>query len=360
MLPSELREENLVGLYTMFANYDSPLAKYFTPQSAPGTGRSIAYNVYEYRRAMSKLTSYGGPVPRGKMPVRYKCTYEAITTQEAMDLDVDTLNNLVEAGTKSANGQAQLSTAIRQVRLNIERRLDWLRAQWLTAGACLSSAGVVPIEPTSTGTAYLDYPELADTTPLAIPLGYSSSHIDAGVTTASWATSTTDIRADLEAATTKVANDSGVTAKHVILNSKTFGYITRNDDVLSSINMANTIAATGTVTGLWGYTWDVIDLMLPFESETMETDTGGTGMFKAIPDDLVIVTTADNIAAGRIMRECKPGDYDAPDSARGIWPFSDKSEAFPHEPTVGFTWTGGPEIGVPDATYIYTKATDTS
>lgn len=359
-LPIELVAENLVGMYNLFDTYNGALGKYFSPQAAPGTGRFIAYNVFAYNRAMSQLTSYGGPVPKGQMPVRDKVTYEAITTQQAISLDVDTYNNLVQSGTMQANGQAQLATAIRQVRMNIERRLDWLRAQWLTGGAMLSSSGVAPVEPSSTGVAYLDYPELANSTPLAIPLGFTATHMDAGAT-ASWATTTTDIFADLETGRAAIAFDSGIDdAYHVILNSKTMGYIYRNAMVTSSVAAQNQIVATGKLGSVWGYTFDVIDLQLPFDSETMATDTGATGMIKAIPDNLVIITTQDNMRAGRIQRECKPGDYKAPDSARGVWAFSDEDAVFPHEPTVGFTWTGGMELGLPDASYLYTDVTQTS
>ncbi len=360
MIPDELRVENLVGLYTMFDNYASKLAKYFDPIPAPGPGNQIAYDILSYRRAMAQFRSYGGPVALGKQPSRAKVTYQAMPLGVAMDIPLDLLNNLREPGQTGVNMDAQLNRALRQARMNVERRLDFLRAQWLTAGALLSSAGVAPNNAEVSGSAYLDYPELANTTPLVVNLQYTASHLD-GIVGASWVTTTTDIKADLDAAQLKIAEDSGVEgADRVICNSTVYNYILKNDAVQNSIAATNQIVATGKLSTVWGYTIDVIDGLIPFDSETMQTDTGGTGMYKIIPGNMCIVTTADNALAGRVLRECKPDDTQAPANARGIWAYSDENPAYPHDVTAGYTWVGGVEIGVPDATYVYADVTSTS
>lgn len=362
MAALELEAVNLEGLYTKFGEYASPLAKYFTALGATAPGNVINYDILAYRQNMSPLVSYGGPPPSGKMPTIGNVSYKAVTTKQKMELPLEVLRNARDAGSLNANEREHVRRAVIQVRMNIERRLDWLRAQWLTGGALLSSSGVAPIEPN--GTAYLDIPSLLNTAPLSVSLGYSASHIDAGAS-ASWATATTDILADLDSAQAKIALDSGIErANRVICNSVVWNYVLRNDMIQSSIEKANAIAARGSQQGtlpvLLGYEWDVIDAYIPFDPETMETDTGALGQFKLIPDNVVVVTTADNIRAGRILRECKPDDYNAGDGDRGIYAWSDLEPVHPHQPSTGFTWTGGVELGVPDSTYIYTKVTDTS
>ncbi|HUU90763.1 MAG TPA: major capsid protein [Phycisphaerae bacterium] len=360
MIPEELRAENMVGLYTQFANYASPLAKYFDTLSAPGPGNSISYEVLEYRRAQAKLRAYGGPVPKSKMPSRAKVSYEAIAIGDALEIPVELLNNLREPGSLAVSAQGQVARAIRQSRMNIERRLDFLRAQWLTGGALLSSAGVFPNNAEVNGTAYVDYPSLANSTPLAVDLNYTATHLD-GAVAVSWATTSTDIKADLDAAQEVIAQDSGVEdASHIICNQTVYNYILKNDYVQASIAATNQIVQTGRLSEIWGYTIDVIKGYAAFDSETMATDTGAAGVTKLIPGNLVILTTADNTAAGRVLRECKPDDANAPDGARGIWAFSDESQVYPHEVTSGFTWVGGVEYGLPDASYIFADVTSTS
>lgn len=361
-IPNELQAINMVGVYERFGTYQSALAKYFDPVGALGTSNAIQYDILDYRKAMSQLVSYGGPAPQGKMPSRAQVNYQAITTKEQLTLPVELLRNLKEAGSLSANGQAQIARSIRQTRINVERRLDFLRAQWLTGGALLSSAGVLPnnAEVSGTGTAYLDYAALTNTTPIGVNLHYTSSHLD-GVVGASWATSTTDIKADIDAAVQAIIDDSGANGPFVVLmNSWTFGYITRNDDVLNSINAANEIVAKGKLETVWGYKFDLIDAVIPFASETMATDTGAVGMTKAIPNKMVIVTTADNMEAGRVLRECCPDDQRASSADRGIFAWSDEAAVHPHDISSGFTWTGGVEIGNPDASYIFADVTSTS
>ena len=353
----------MTGVYTRFAEYAPALAKYFDAVGALGPSNAISYDILDYQKAMSNLVAYGSPAPSGKMPSRATVNYQAVTTKEKLDLPVELLRNIREPGTvATVNAQAQIARAILQTRMNIERRVEFLCAQWLTAGALLSSAGVFPnnAEVSGTGTAYLDIPTLANTTPLSVNLYYTSTHLD-GAVAASWATTTTDIKGDLDAGKRIIIRDSGVQGPFVVIcNSTTFGYVLKNDYVQNSVTAANQIVDAGTLERVWGYTWDVIDAELPFNTETMATDTGGVLSTPAIPDNMVILTTSNNVAAGRVLRECAPDDQRASAQDRGIYAFSDEAAEHPHDISAGYTYTFGLEYGNPDASYIFADVTSTS
>jgi hypothetical protein len=360
MIPEELRAENMVGVYTRFANYASPLADLFDTVPAPGPGHQISYDILDYRRALAKLRAYGGPVPKSKMPSRAKVTYEALAIGDAMELPIEILNNLREPGSLSVSAQGQVARSIRQCRLNMERRIDFLRAQWLTGGGLLGSGGAFPNGSEVNGTAYLDYGAIANSAPVSVNLQFTSTHLD-GAVAASWATSTTNIKVDLDAAQEVIAQDSGIEdADLLIMGQTVYNYLLQNDDVMSSEMAANQIVATGKLNTIWGYKVKVVKGYAAYDSETMNSDTGSVGVTKLIPDKMCILTTSDNAAAGRVLRECKPDDANAPDGARGIWAFSDENPEYPHDVTSGFTWVGGVEYGNPDASYIFADVTSTS
>jgi len=362
-IPAELQAVNMTGVYERFGNYAPALAKYFDPVGALGPSNAISYDILDYRKAMSNLTAYGAAAPSGKMPSRATVNYQAVTTKEKIALPVELLRNIREPGTvATVNAQAQIARAILQTRMNIERRVDFLRGQWLTAGALLSSAGVFPntAEVSGTGTAYLDFPPLSNTTPVGVNLYYTSTHLD-GAVAASWETTTTDIKADLDAARRVIIRDSGVMGPWVVIcNSSTFDYILKNDYVQASIAATNQIVAQGQLQTVWGYNFDVIDDEVPFSSETMATDTGGVLSTPVIPDKLVILTTANNVAAGRVLRECAPDDQRADAGARGLFAWSDEANEHPHDISAGFTYTFGLEYGNPDAAYIFADVTSTT
>ena len=196
-IPAALRPDVMIAAFTKLNQYASPLAKYFTPLPNPEAGNVVKYGVKEFRKSMTPLVPYSGKAPVGDMPTRSQVIYEPPTYKEKIPLPPELLKHVVEFGTTTASQEAQIRDAIAQLRLNMERRWDWLRAQWLTGGALNSSAGVAPIEPG--GTVYLDNRFSKTASPQGISLGFTTAHLDAGVT-ASWATAATNIKKDLDAA----------------------------------------------------------------------------------------------------------------------------------------------------------------
>jgi len=358
-IPAELRVETIMAAFEKFASEpQSKLAKYFSPMGAENGGNFVKYDVLEYNRAMLDMVAYDAKAPLTDYPVRTVVSFEAPTYKQRIDILPSLLKGVRDVGSLSNSQQATIARAVRQCALNLERRQNWLRAQWLTGGACLSSAGVAPIEPT--GIVYLDTRFGKTSTPQAISLGFTASHIDAGAT-ASWATAGTDIKADIDAARVAIMADGGVDARRIILNSKAMGYIYNNTGSGEKSEIYKAMYdKSGEFTNLWGYEFDVIDEVLPFDATSMATDTGATGYIKAIPDEVVIITTADNMAAGRYMIECEPSDVNAPSNARGAFAWQDGDWEHPHVPQFGVEWTGAPAIVNVDSQYIYTKVTDTS
>lgn len=361
-VPVELRVETLLATYEKYANYDSKLAKYFPAVGAENGGNFVKYDVLAYNRSLAPMVAYGARAPKGAMPVRSQVAFEPPTYKESIAFEVEMLKSVRDVGKLTASQQAQVGRAIRQLRLNFDRRKDWLRAQWLTAGQLLTSAGVAPKATSVAGadTVYLDSRYSKTSTPQAIDLGFTASHCD-GVVAASWATATTNIKADLDAWKLLIAQDSGVDATHVITNSTVMAYIeactgsgTRSD------NYRQEYDETGKYRKIWGYTFDVIDDQWPFDSLSMATDTGATGMVSLIPGKMLILTSLDNVAAGRMMIECEPSDVRAPQGARGMFMWQDGDWQHPHVPEYGAEWTGAPAITIPDATVVVPDVTSTS
>lgn len=356
-VPMELREEVLLAAFEKYSNYTSPLAKYFPAFPSPGASNTIAYDVLDFNRAMTPLVSYDATAPISGMPARTKVAFEAPTYKEKINVPASVLRMARDVGRLDNVQQAIVARAIAQMRLNMERRWDFLRAQWLTAGALLSSDGEAPTVPD--GTVRLDTRFGSKTTPLGIKLGFNPTHIDTAVA-ASWATADTDIKGDLDAAAEVIMRDSGLQANRVICNSTVFSYILKCTAYTKSEWAREQIDRTGKLNIIWGYEFDVIDLAWPFDSLSMNSDTGGTGLVKLIPGNMCILTVANNDAAGRYMVECKPSNARAPEDARGAYMFSYDQTEDPHNPVYGIEWTGGPMLAVPDSTYIFTDVTNTS
>ncbi len=357
-IPAALRPDVMMAAFVKSNQYASPLAKYFTPIGNPEAGNIVKYGVKEFNKGLTPLVPYEGKAPVGQMPTRSTVTYEPPTYKEKINLPPSLLKHVVEFGTMTASQEAQVRDAITQLRLNMERRWDWMRAQWLTGGALNSSAGVAPIEPS--GTVYLDNRFSKTASPQGIALGFTPAHIDAGAT-ASWATATTDIKADLDTARLAISRATGIDATHVIAGSKIRGYIEKctGSGTRSEVKRQQ-FDEKGEWPELWGYTFDFITAQVPFDSLSMATDTNAGGMIDMIPENVCIVTTLSNELAGRYMVECEPSDANAPAGSRGVYVWQDGDWQHPHVPEFGIEWTGGPMIANPDSTYIYTKVTDTS
>jgi hypothetical protein len=357
-IPAALRSEVMLAVFAKHNTFINPLEKYFTVKGNPDEGTMIKYGIKDFGQGMTPQVPYGGRAPVGNMPTRQTVTYEPPTYKEKIALPPQLLKHVVDFGTLTASQEAQVSDAIAQTRLNMERRWAWLQAQWMTGGALLSSAGVAPIEPS--GTVYLDNRFSKTASPQSISLGFTPAHIDAGVT-ASWATAATNIKKDLDIARRAIRKASGIDATRVIGSSLLRDYIeactgsgTRSEAKREQFDL------TGEYASLWGYTFDFIDTMVPFDALSMATDTGATGMVNMIPDNVVILTTENNLLAGRYMVGCQPSDALAPPGHRGVYAWRDEEKEHPHTPSWGIEYTGGPILINPDSTYIYTKNTDTS
>jgi hypothetical protein len=359
-VPSELRSESLIGLYERFGSVASPLAKYFPAVGAANTSRYVAYDILTFDRALGHLVPYGSKAPVANAPAQSRVVYEPPTIKDKIPLDIEFMKSVRDVGSLNPNQAAYVARMIRQVRMGLDYRLEWLRAQWLTAGALLTSAGVAPSTATF-GTVYLDYAAALNSAPMAVSLGFTASHLDS-VVGASWATAGTDIKGDLDAARTQISLDSGLDASRVILNSTTMKYIYGNTAAQKSDWFNDQLTRYGRITELWGYTFDIVDNYLPFSAETMATDTGAVGLFKSIPNNVVVLTVPEsqNDAAGRSFVEIAPDDAQAPEGARGFYPFVDGDWQHPHVPEVGYTFTGGPTLMTPDSTYVFDDVTSTS
>lgn len=349
-----------MGLYERFGSVATPLAKYFPAVGSPTSSRYVAYELLTFDRALGHLVPYGSKAPVAAGPTQTRVVYEPPTIKDKIPLDIEFMKSVRDVASLNPNQQAYVARMIRQVRMSLEYRQEWLRAQWLTAGALLTSAGVAPSTATF-GTVYLDYAAALNSAPMSVSLGFTASHLDS-VVGASWATAGTDIKGDLDAARTQIALDSGLDASRVILNSVTMKYIYANTAAQKSDWFNDQLVRFGRITEAWGYTFDIVDTYLPFSSETMATDTGGVGLVKTIPNNVVVLTVPEtqNEAAGRSMVEVAPDDANAPEEARGFYPFVDGDWQHPHVPEVGYTFTGGPTLQIPDSTYVFDDVTSTS
>jgi len=329
------------------------LAQFFDTVPNPADTDVIMYDVLEYTSRLARLAARYGRPNTGQMPVRSTVTYKGVTVKELIRIPPE-LMDARALGSLSESAREQIvAQALQSVRMALDRRLEWLRAQWLTAGALLNSDGAVPN--TSLGTAYIDYPGTENSTPIAVDLGWSASHI-ATTVSASWATSSTDIRSDLQDAAHIVERDTGVYPRTVLLNSNTMNYILDNDNVTNTDEAKAEIFRNGTIRNLWGFEFVVYDATWAIDTITMN-DSAGTEYF--IPDDLVVLLDRNNTVAGRKIVECKPDDLEAPVGHRGVYIWQDQQEEHPHLLSQGITWTGGPIVAVPDTMFVFYDVTAT-
>jgi len=363
-LPSELQPQVLQGLWEMF-NASSPflLRTFFPAVPNLAQGPEIKYDIYEYNRGMAPLTPRFAGAPRGVLPVRKRVNFDGYTVKESLEPDLSAmLDGTAPGSLTDSNRERVVAAALRQLRLRFDQRAEWIAAQWITGGALLTSAGVAVVEPS--GTIYLDYGSVPNTGPLSVTAGFSTTHVDAGVT-ASWKTAGTDIFADLESARATILQDSGVDARTVLMNSATYrATFGVNTAFLQSEYAKAQIFQQGYVSDVWG--WEILrydGIWFPSWETTAETKASGSvnsTAHKLIPDDVAIILSRDNAASGRQIVECAPSDADAPAGWRGLYSWEDKATVHPHNTTYGLEWTGAPVVMNPDSMYIYTKITDTS
>lgn len=357
-LPVELQPQVLLGLWQKYSQFSPFLVReLFPPRPNPAPGATITYDVYEYNRGMANPVARFAPAPRGKFPVRTRVSVDAITLKEELEPELEALLDGTAPGSLTeSNREAAVATALRQLRLRFDRRMEWLAAQWMTGGALLSSDGV-PVGAKATGTIYLDWPSVSGTAPLSFNAGFSSSHID-GAVAASWATASTDIKGDLDAARLKILEDTGIEAWDVLMNSVTHKLLLNNTLAQKSLVKNDQVAASGYLEQIWGYRIHVYDGGWYGSTDTMAS--GNLQLYKYIPDNLVVVFSADNVASGRFLLECSPSDAQAPPGHRGVYAWADQSPTHPHNTVYGLEWTGLPVIQEPDSIYVYTDVTSTS
>lgn len=354
----ELSPQVIMGVYEKFGSFANPFAQYFPPRPNPIVGPTVQYDIVTMRNQLARFVAREAPAPRMEGPTRNLVVYEALTLKESLKLPPEFVD-IRRAGSISESGrEAEVARAIRQIRLDFDRRIAWLEAQWLTFGALLSSAGVVPNTAASiNGTVYLDYSSSKSANPMSVNLQIDSDHCDLAVA-ASWATTTTDIRGDIDAARIIVEQDSGVSPRLVLLNSNTMNYILKNDDAQLSVEFNNEVNRLGSMNEfrLWGYTFRPINDQWTMDADTMAS---GTSTAYYIPNNLVILMPEDADLAGRSLLECSPSDWNAPPEARGLYAFEDEEERHPHGSIPGLEWTGGPALLQPDAHYVFTNVTQT-
>lgn len=355
-IPDELQPQVLSALWTKFSSFSPFLSQFFPSKPNTTFGAAIQYDVYEFNKGLAPLVGRFSEAPRGKYPVRTRVAVDGITMKEALEPELaSVLDGVAPGSLTDSNREAAVANALRQLRLRFDRRIEWLCAQWMTGGACLSSTGTGSPEPS--GTIYLDWGSMAGTAPLSFSPGFSSTHIDAGAS-ANWSTATTDIKGDLDTGRQLILRDSGVDAWDVLMNSNTYKYLVNNTFAQKSLVKNDQVAATGYIQSIWGYNIHVYDGGWYGSTDTMSAGDGT--FYYYVPDNVVVIFSADNVASGRYLLECSPSDAEAPAGHRGIYGWADKAVVHPHATTYGLEWTGLPVIMNPDSVYIYTKVTDTS
>jgi len=353
-IPVELQPDVLMAGFEQTHGLAGKLAKYFPFMAMPGAGVTVSYDVLEYQNRLMPWVPRGGPAPAKSGATRTSVTLEGITLKAMLPLSAEELKDMRDVGTRArAQRENAVARAVRQLRLDMERTWEFLRAQWLTGGALVDSSNAVP--GAADGTVYLRPDAHAIDSPLSVSLGLSATHINATVA-ASWATAATDIKANLDTARSLIAADTGIDANRVVLNRTTMGYIDHNNDAMASDYAKNELARQGTLRTLWDYEFDVMDDAFPISTDLFN-DTAGTQ--KLIPDGVVIVTTADNNVAGRAMLECEAVDAKAPSGQKGVFFWTDEQGEHPHAPRPGVEWSGAPMIQNTDSLYIFTDVTAT-
>lgn len=352
-LPMELQPQAIQDLYTRLKPATTLLAEFFPPRPNQVVGARVTYDVLDYRNALARAVPRGAEAPLREAPTRSTVSFEAPTFKDALRIPREWFDARA-AGSMDAPAREQLvAAAVQQLRLNHEKRLEWLRAQWITGGALLKSDGSVP--GVAGGDVYLDYASDLKSAPQSVSLGLDSTLVAATVS-ASWATASTNILKDLNAAREKVEAASGVSPRTVLLNANTMAYINGNTAANASEVAKTEIFRNGFLAQAWGYEFLVYNAKFAIDTYTMN-DTAGTEYY--IPDNVVVLLSRDNVASGRAMVECSPSDVNAPTGARGAYAWIDQVAVHPHGEVPGIEITAGPMIAIPDSMFIWKSVTTT-
>jgi hypothetical protein len=354
----------MLETFVRFADQDAPLSKYFPRRDNSLSGSVVKYDVLQYQERVHGGTARGGPAPVGVMPIRGKVTMEGVTIKEKLPLDPEVLKDMVDVGSLTeTQREAEVGRAIRQLRRNMDSTWQWFYANMLTAGALCDADNVAPPADMTAvnGHFYLWYEGMEIHTTLDVDMFWHGGNIDDAVAR-SWADPEADIKGELDAARDWIAINGGVDANRVILNPTTMGYIHANNMAQDSNWAKDQYAQRGTFRELWDYTFDVIGTTYGAwgaDVSPRRFNIANSARLRLIPDNLVILTTANNEDAGRAMIDCEPIDTRAARGARGVFLWTDEDPEHPHGLTPGAEWTGIPMCKNPNASYVFTDVTNT-
>ena len=357
-VPNELSGEVISKLYETFVEVDGPLAPLFPPLPNDKEGVDIIYDVYKYGRQMARQVPRHSKAPNREGGTGKSVHYQGVTLKGKLNIPPQLLDARQWGNMESNTREVLIARAVKQLRRDNDVRLEWLRAQWLTGGALLSSTGSPVTNNLADGYVYLDYNANAASAPVAVTLGMHADNINATVAS-SWASSAcTSIQTDLQHAREVIQRQTGVDSNLVIMNSNSMGYLRMNQFLRDTDEAKAQLFKFGSIREMWGFKFMEINSQWPADYDTM-AGTAGTdaATLYFIPDNVVIVTSDDNAACGRDMLECSPSDMKAPRGMRGVYAWTDEEVEHPHEFAPGLEWSGGPITGVPNTVKLFKDIT---
>ena len=357
-VPNELQPQVVEKLYETFVEVDGPLAALFPPLPMVAEGVDMKYDVYEFGNHIARHTPRHSKAPRREGGSGKTVHYQGMTLKGSLNIPPQLLDARQWGSMDSNTREVLVARAVRQLRRDNDVRLEWLRAQWLTGGALLSSTGSPVTNNLADGYVYLDYYANAASAPVPVTLGFAAANINATVAS-SWAnTLCTSIQTDLQHARDVVSEAMGIVPNLVIMNSNTMAYLRINTYLRDTDEAKSQLFKYGSIREMWGFKFMEINSKWPADYDTM-AGTAGTdaATFYYIPDNVVIVTSDDNDACGRNMLLCSPSDQKAPRGVRGAYAWTDEEPEHPHEYVPGLEWNGGPVMGVPNSVKLFKDVT---
>lgn len=338
-LPEKLRPAAVQAYFEKYAGFKSPLDKFFSFEPNVVGGNVITYDVLEYSRVRPKVNSRDGQPYAVEIPKISTITYRALTFREQVLISPTVLRDMRVAGGDSPAADVQIRRAVNQLGLQYEMFKTWLEASALRGQIVYTAPG---------SDAIITENVLDDTSVIDSTVGTAWDTTPADEATAR--STLESIEADIAAAKTNIAAH-GFNADTIIMNSNTFGYITQNLIVGGVRAVEQAVYIDGPMQSIFGLKLELIDLsyISPADGSTESV----------IPDDYVIILDSDNVAAGRVMRECEVVDTTSPENTYGFWAGVREVNEAPGGVIISAEATIGPEIGVPTSMYIYGDVTNT-
>jgi len=242
------------------------------------SGDLAEWDILKADRDRAKISQPGAPSHRVALRPAGKQMARCVHSPEHVMLDGDYLENLRALGQDDANAelyiaQEQQKLADRQAALK-----EWLFSQMLTGSAVFTQ----------------------DDAKITINYRMASGHKPTA--SASWATSTTDIPADIRTWKALIRQDSGREPAHAWCNETVMGYLMANDnvkDLLGDGAYKAQVGRQGRITEFMGLTWHVYD--------NGYVPSGGS-FTKYIADDKLFITpeAGDWVAVQEGSTQIKP------------------------------------------------------